>query len=80
MISLIKPGCTRNEPLQALPGRSQSFRAEVIAKEVKAPLYPANEGLLRVFLKPQVAIIPLQNALRSAIPPGSISIFDIPNL
>jgi hypothetical protein len=43
---LVKPGCTFDEFLDRGLGQPQSCAAEMIADEVKAPLDPADEGLV----------------------------------
>jgi hypothetical protein len=50
---LVKPGCTFDEFLDRGLGQPQPCTAEMIADEVKAPLDPADEGLVGMFLQAQ---------------------------
>ncbi len=47
---LIKPGSTLDEPLDRGLGYAQPIGAEMITEEIKAPLNPADECLIRVLL------------------------------
>ena len=49
---LVKPGCTFDELLDGPLHQRETLRAEMIAKEIEAPLNLADEGLVRVMSCP----------------------------